>query len=289
MILSGDAVVKKIRDDIDQRLSIVKDKDIKPVLGLVMVGRTEENDAYYKIIQKQCDEHGIVIKLFDFDNDIRQVKLIDCMESLNRDDNIQGVKMFTPLPPHINDYEVRNVLVPSKDLEGMTDRSMAATVSGQYVGYPPCMAEATLIMLKHYDIPIAGKNIVVMGKHLAACQPISMLLTANRGTVTLTNDETKREDLRRYCENADIVVAATGVHRSFGADLAFPRQTVIDVGIDYEEESIGSNVAFDAVKDKVANITPVPGGISDVMTAVLLDHMAQAVETDLKNRPGYNL
>lgn len=290
MILNGNAVVAKIEEDLKNRIAEMKKHDVDPTMALVRVGDRFSDIAYESTIIKVCEELGIQTRMFRFAADVRQVKLIDCIRAINEDDEIHGALVFMPLPKNLDEDEVRNALDPEKDLDGISDGALAGMIANEYKGYPPCTAVACIDMLKYYGIDITGKRAVVIGRSKVIGKPASLLLTANDATVTVCHSKTSQEDLKRYCKDADIVIVATGQPGTFTEDMAAPGQTILDVGINIMPDgSITGDVDFDSVNEKVAAITPVPGGVGGVTTAVLMKHIVLAAEKFAASKPGFNL
>jgi len=290
MILKGNEVVQEIEEGLKKRISNLKEKDIFPTMALVRVGERFNDIAYEESIMKACEELGVQTKSFRFASDVRQVKLVDCMEAINEDDEIHGALLFMPLPDNLDEDEVRNALDPRKDLDGVSDRALAAMIADEKIGYPPCTAVGCIDMLEHYGIEMKGKRAVVIGRSMVIGKPVSLLLTANDATVTVCHSKTSPEDIKKYCSDADIIIVATGHPGTFKAEMAAPQQVILDVGINIlPDGSITGDVAFNSVHDKVKSITPVPGGVGGVTTAVLMKHLVLAAEAFAATKPGFNI
>ncbi len=184
--------------------------------------------------------------------------------------------MFLPLPPQLDEEQARKTLAPEKDADGITMGSQAGVYTGNKEGYPPCTAAAVMEILKFYGISCAGKTATVLGRSLVIGKPVSTMLMAEDATVTTCHSKTR--DICSIAKNADILVACTGKMESVGAEYTNPDQVIIDVGISWNEEKgkLCGDVRYDEVADKVAAITPVPGGVGSVTSAVLVSHVVDA-------------
>jgi methylenetetrahydrofolate dehydrogenase (NADP+)/methenyltetrahydrofolate cyclohydrolase len=290
MLLKGDVVVAEIEEGLKSKIAELKKHDVFPTMALVRVGERFSDIAYEASIIRACEALDIQTRMFRFASDVRQVKLIDCIRAINEDDEIHGALVFMPLPKNLDEDAVRNALDPRKDLDGISDGALAGMIAEKYKGYPPCTAVGCIDMLNHYGIKIEGKRAVVIGRSKVIGKPVSLLLTANNATVTVCHTRTPEEDVRKYCSDADIIIVATGRPGTFRADMASKQQVILDVGINVMPDgSLTGDVAFEQVKEKVAAITPVPGGVGGVTTAVLMKHLVMAAEAFAVTKPGFNL
>ena len=192
---------------------------------------------------------------------------------INAEDAIHGCLLFRPLPKQFDDRTVRAALAPEKDIDGITDGSLAGVFTNTDLGYAPCTAQACLEILKYYGIPLSGRRAVVVGRSLVVGKPAAMMLDRENATVTICNSRTR--DLPALCREADVVVVAMGKMGAVGADCLREGQTVVDVGIHVNEEGkLCGDVKFAEAESIVDAITPVPGGVGTVTTSVLVGHGA---------------
>ena len=183
--------------------------------------------------------------------------------------------LFRPLPKQFNDRTVRAALAPEKDIDGITDDSLAGVFTNTDLGYAPCTAQACLEILKYYNIPLSGRRAVVVGRSLVVGKPAAMMLDRENATVTICNSRT--QNLPAICKEADVVVVAMGKMGAVGADCLREGQTVVDVGIHVNEKGkLCGDVKFSEAEPVVDAITPVPGGVGTVTTSVLVGHVVQA-------------
>lgn len=279
MLLKGKDVVMDIEKDVQERVNALKEKGAAATLGIVRVGENPSDIAYENSVTKKAERLGITLKKLHYPEEITQEDLIGEIKKVNKDPSIHGVMIFMPLPKKFNEEKVRNALDPAKDLDGISDISFAKVMANKRGGFPPCTAEACIEMLRYYNIERWGKKAVVIGRSMVIGKPVAMLLLAEHSTVTICHTKTDREALKKYCQDADIIVVAAGHPGTFTRDMAAPGQTVLDVGINVDEEGkLYGDAEFDEVKDMVSAITPVPGGIGGVTSAILLKHLVEAAE-----------
>lgn len=198
---------------------------------------------------------------------------------MSADRKVHGILVFRPLPKHIDENAVRRALASYKDVDGITDWNMANLYSGNNRSsfFPPCTAEGCVALLKHYQIPIEGKYVVIVGRSMVVGKPLAMLMLQENATVTICHSKT--ENLPAICQGADILVVAAGKAGLIGAEHVRPGQVILDVGINTDAEGkLCGDVRFEEVKNIVKAITPVPGGVGSMTTAILASHVVKAAE-----------
>ncbi len=279
-LLKGLPVAKAIAKELSERSGLLNEKGVKPTLAILRVGSRPDDLSYEKGAVKRCAECGIEVRRVIFSENVTQQELIESIEEINRDDTIHGVLLFRPLPKHMDENLVCAALVPEKDMDGITEGSMAGIFSGSGKGYPPCTAQACIEILDHYGIEIQGRRVTVMGRSNVIGKPVFMLLLKRNATVTVCH--TKTADPVAECSRADILIAAAGKAGVITGRHVAPGQTVLDVGINVTPEGkLMGDVDFDAAEPVVGAISPVPGGVGSVTTAVLAKHVIEAAEKSL--------
>lgn len=281
-ILKGSEVVESINSKLLGEAKALIEKGIAPTLAILRVGNEADQVAYAKSAAKRCDAVGIAVKEVALAQNAQQETVISSIQELNGDDSVHGVLILRPLPKHISDMEVRSALLPSKDVDGITDASLAGVFSGmnegfaQSAGFAPCTAKACMEILDHYKIDCEGKRAVVIGRSLVVGKPAAVMLLGKNATVTVCHSKT--EGIAAITREADIVIAATGQMESLTGEYFAPGQTVIDVGINWNEEKgkLCGDVNFEQAEPIVAAITPVPGGVGAVTATVLASHVVEA-------------
>lgn len=281
-ILSGDPVKQVIENDIITSIEKFKASGINPKLAVIRVGDDDGQIYYENAIIKASERYGIETQLITFPGDVPQPYLDIAVQAVNGDMDVHGVIMLSPFPKHIDDEKLRQMLAPSKDVDAITDISIADTFVGKKDGFYACTAEACIEFLDYYNVALEGKRITVVGRSLTVGRPLAIMLINRNATVTVCHSKTPREDQIAACKNADIVILATGQTEEFGTEFFRNGQLVIDVGTgtgrdgkmhgDLDIEEIESN-------GKITDLTytPVPGGVGKATTAILLRNVIKAV------------
>lgn len=276
-LLTGKEVVESLQSDIERRIAALTQQGVEPTLALVRMGENPDDLSYERTAKKRAETLGVTTKGFVLEVTATQEEINDLIRSINDDDTIHGCLLFRPLPSHINEQEVCDLLSTEKDIDGVSLGSLAAVFTDDDSGFAPCTAEACIKVLEHYDIPLAGKRIAVIGRSLVVGKPVAMMLLRRNATVTLCHSRT--EDLEEVCKQADVVICATGRAKAYGAAYFREGQTVIDVGINFDEDgNLCGDVDFEEVEPIVAALTPVPRGVGSVTTAVLMLNTVLAAE-----------
>ena len=276
-ILKGAPVVAAMNERNAALCEQLKAKGITPTLAVVRVGEREDDLSYEKGVMARCAKVGVEVKQFLLPADAAQEELLGVIACINADPSIHGCLLFRPLPRQFDDRTVRAALAPEKDIDGITDGSLAGVFTNTALGYPPCTAQACLEILKFYGIPLSGRRAVVVGRSLVVGKPAAMMLDRENATVTLCNSRTR--DLPEVCREANIVVVAMGKAGAVGAEHLREGQVVVDVGIHVNEEGkLCGDVRFGEAEPLVEAITPVPGGVGTVTTSVLVSHVVEAAE-----------
>lgn len=279
-ILKGAPVVAAMNEANAARCAAMQEKGIVPTLAVVRVGARPDDLSYEKGVLTRCGKVGVAVKQFLLPEDAAQDALLEVIRQINADPSIHGCLLFRPLPKQFDDRAVRAALAPEKDIDGITDGSLAGVFTNTAIGYPPCTAQACLEILKHYQVPLSGRRAVVVGRSLVVGKPAAMMLDRENATVTLCNSRTQA--LPALCKEADIVVVAMGRQGFIGSDCLREDQVVVDVGIHVNAEGkLCGDVRFDEAEPLVEAITPVPGGVGTVTTSVLVGHVVDAAEKTL--------
>lgn len=280
-LLLGLPVAKSINQDLLTRVGSLKVAGVRPKLAIVRVGAREDDLSYERGALKRCDALGIETEVIRFEDDVDTHALISRIDELNRRIDVHGVLMFRPLPPHIDQAAVCEALDPAKDVDCLTSASLFGVLAGLPRGFAPCTAEAVLELLDFYGVALDGADVAVVGRSLVIGKPVAALLCSRNATVTTCHTHTA--DLAAVCRDCDVIVAAAGHAKTVGLDCARDGQTIIDVGINWDDENqrLVGDVDFDAVEPVVSKISPVPRGVGSVTTAVLAKHVVEAAERTL--------
>lgn len=276
-LLKGKAVADSLTEKNIEAVETLREKGIVPTLAIMRVGENPSDLSYERGALKRAENTGVSVKQFIYDVNITQEELIDEINKINEDDTIHGVLIFRPLPKHIDDKAICDALAPSKDMDGITSGSMAGVFMDSGEGYPPCTAAACMEIMDYYGVELQGKKVTVMGRSLVIGKPVAMMTMKKNATVTVCHSKTEIEDFKAAGRNAEIVIAALGRAKMVDADRLGENQVIIDVGINVDEEGkLCGDVDFEGVESKAAMITPVPGGVGSVTTAVLMKHVIEA-------------
>lgn len=273
--LAAQAIKDELKIDVAQRAN--EGKKI-PHLAAILVGNNGASETYVGAKVKACEESGFKSTLIRFEEEVSEMKLLEKIEELNNDPDIDGILVQLPLPKHISDEKVINTIDADKDVDGFHPINIGRMVQGQ-VTYVPATPHGIMLLLAHYKIDTKGKHAVVIGRSNIVGRPMSILLSENKNpgncTVTICHSQTK--DIKAFCLQADIIVAALGKPEFVTADMVKEGAVVIDVGItrvkDETKKSgfkLKGDVQYDTVAPKCSWITPVPGGVGPMTIAALL-------------------
>lgn len=287
-LLTGKPVVEGLARDLAPRIERLKAAGVVPTLALVRMGERPDDLSYERTATKRAESLGIAVRSVALDEFAPQSAVEAAMRDISHDAGIHGCLLFRPLPSFVDDSRICELLVPKKDIDGITLASLGSVFTDGNTGYPPCTAAACLAMLDHYGVPLVGKRVVVVGRSLVVGKPVSMMLLRRNASVTICHSKT--EHLADVCRSADIVICATGRARAFGAAYFSPGQVVLDVGINFDTHGkLCGDVDFDEAEPIVEAITPVPGGIGTVTTSVTMQHTVEAAEAAVAATEGARL
>lgn len=277
IILKGAPVVTAMNRETAARCQALIQQGVRPALAVVRVGAREDDLSYETGVIRRCEKVGVAVRRFLLPEDAPQAALEEVIAWVNRDPALHGCLLFRPLPRHMDEAAVRAALCPAKDVDGVTDASLAGVFANTGAGFAPCTAQACLEILRHYQVPLSGARVTVVGRSLVVGKPAAMLLDRENATVTMCNSRTK--NLPAVCREADVLVVAMGRRAAIGAECLRPGQIVVDVGIHVDAEGrLSGDVDFAAAEPVVEAITPVPGGVGTVTTSVLVRHVVEAAE-----------
>lgn len=277
----GAPAAAALMEDLTGRIERLSGAGVTPTLAIVRVGERPDDRAYETGAVKRCEKAGVAVKRFPLPAGCSALELRAVLEHINAVSEIHGCLMLRPLPDPAMEEMACALLDPKKDVDCMTPAALAGVFAGKGWGYPPCTAQACLELLKYYKTALTGKRAVVVGRSLVIGKPVSMLLQAENATVTMCH--TRTVDLPAVCRGAEVLIAAAGRANLLGAAHVSPGQVVLDVGINVDKDGkLCGDVKFDEAEPVVSAITPVPGGVGAVTTAVLVKHVVEAAERTLK-------
>lgn len=273
--LLGKPVADKITDEIKIEVKNLKKKNITPKLSIIRVGSNPSDMAYERGALKRMEKSGIETKVNELPEDINEDDFVSVLEEVNNDKDIHGILIFRPLPKQLREEKIKYTILPAKDVDCFSPVNVAKIFEGDESGLPPATPAAVIETLKHYDVDLKGKNVVVVGRSLVVGKPVSMMLLKENATVTICHSKTK--ELEKVASQGDILVAAVGRDRMINSKYIKKDAIVIDVGINVDSNgNMHGDVDFEDVKDKASMITPVPRGVGSVTTSILAKNVVKA-------------
>ena len=274
--MSGKVVSAAKREEIKNRVALLKSKGIETGLAVIIVGNNSASRVYVNNKKKGCEEVGINSYEYALYEETTQEELLALIDELNNDSKVNGILCQLPLPKHIDEQAVINAINPDKDVDAFHPFNVGHIMIGDYT-YLPCTPAGVMEILKYYNISVKGKKCVVIGRSNIVGKPMAMLLLKENGTVEICHSGTA--NLKEETLSADILVAAVGRAGFVTADMVKDGAVVIDVGINRNEEGkLCGDVAFDEVEPKASYITPVPGGVGPMTITMLLENTVRASE-----------
>ena len=284
-LLRGVPVVEALNAEMMQGVADLIERNIFPTLAIVRVGEREDDIAYERGVMKRCKKVGVQVRQVLLPGDCTEETLIATLQGLNTDSTVHGVLLFRPLPKYMNDDRVRNALVPEKDIDGITDLSLAGVFAGTDTGFAPCTAQACMEILDYYDIDPKGRKAVVVGRSLVVGKPVAMMMIGKHATVTVCH--TRTMDMPSVCREGEILIVSAGRPKIVNESYLSAGQVVIDVGINVlEDGTMCGDVDFEAAENITKAITPVPGGVGTVTTSVLVGNVITAARRSLEGQHG---
>ena len=283
VMIDGKDVAAQVRASLQREIDELKSNGVTPGLAVVLVGDDPASQVYVGSKVKACAELGIYSQKWALPASTTQEELVQLIHQLNADDRIHGILVQSPPPAHIDEEAVILNIDPRKDVDGFHPVNVAKLVLEDEEGFVPCTPLGCMELLKAYGIETAGKHAVVIGRSMIVGKPMANLLVAKNANATVTIAHSRTRDLPALCRTADIIVAAVGRPEMVTADYVKEGAVVLDVGINrIADESrprgyrLVGDVDFDAVKDKCAYITPVPGGVGPMTIAMLMANTVKA-------------
>lgn len=282
-LLKGKVAADALNEKLLDRAITICEGGTAPTLAIVRVGENGSDIAYENGAVKKAKQVAVAVEKFICPASIEEDDLVEIINYINDNEKIHGMLLLQPLPKHLDAETIRNTIKAEKDMDCISDGALAGLFLQKNGGYAPCTAESCMEILKYYDIPVKGKKVVVIGRSLVIGKPVALMLMAENATVTICHTKTTEEDMALLCKQADIIIAAAGHRNTLTAEMVRPGQTVIDVGINFNEEGkMVGDVDFEPVSEIVEAITPVPGGVGSMTTTLLMKHVIEAAEKTLE-------
>ncbi len=281
-ILSGLEASKALYSSLESRISHLKDRGIVPGLAAVLVGNNPASEIYVKNKTKKFESLGLKTDVFRLEETVSEDELLSLISKLNTDSEFHGILVQLPLPKHIDSEKVLNAIIPTKDVDGFHPENAGLLSIGK-PRFVPCTPKGIMFILKHFDIDLNGKHVVVIGRSNIVGRPISILASLKElgnATVTLCHSGTK--DLKYYSKQADVLVAALGSPEFVDSSYIKEGACLVDVGINRIEIDGKSKIVGDVNQDSVTGIasslTPVPKGVGPMTIAMLVENTVLSAE-----------
>lgn len=271
-VIDGRAVAQDVKAQVRGRADALRVRGVEPCLALVLVGDDPVSHKLVELKRKACVETGILPRVIRLPEGTKDVELAALIDALNADEAVHGILCQLPFPKGINEQAALLRVAREKDVD-----AFSALIGAKLEDTAACTPAGVVALLDSEGIEITGKNCVVVGRSALVGRPMAMQLLLRDGTVTVCH--TKTRDLTDFTSRADILVVAAGSARLIKADMVKEGAAVIDVGNNWDENGkICGDVDFEAVKEKAAYITPVPGGVGPMTIAMLMDNTVAAAE-----------
>lgn len=273
-VIDGKGLAAKMRAEAAKDVAALKRAGVNPGLAVVLVGDDQASATYVRSKLRDCEECGIASFDYKLPADASQDEILQLVRNLNDDPKITGILVQMPLPSHLDAEEIIEAISPLKDVDGFHPTSLGRLVRG-LPGLRPCTPAGIMVMLDEYNIELVGKNAVIVGRSSIVGKPMAHMLLERDATISVAHSRTRNLD--EICRSADILVVACGIARLVKGDWVRPGATVIDVGMDRDEDGrLCGDVDYDDVFNVAGAITPVPGGVGPMTRAMLMSNVVTA-------------
>ncbi len=275
-IIDGKELARNIRLALKDEVNELKNADIHPKLAVVMVGDDKASKIYVRNKSKACEEIGIEYEEYLLPEKTKMSELLELIEKLNNDESVYGILVQSPLPDGLDTNEAFQAISPQKDVDGFHPINIGKLSLNQDC-FVSCTPYGIIKMLEAYNIPIEGARAVIIGRSNIVGKPLAKCLLNKNATVTVCHSKTK--NIKEITKQADILVAALGKPKFVTQDMVKEGATVIDVGINrMDDGKLVGDTDFENLKEKVAYITPVPGGVGPMTIAMLMYNVVKAAK-----------
>ena len=277
MLLDGKKYAEAKLPELKERVSKLEKE---PRLAILQVFGDDASDRYVQNKLKRCREVGIDTRLFYISPMVEQERIADKIRELNADPNITGIILQLPLPEHLDEHYLTNLIDPKKDVDGFTEVNTGRLSLGQ-PGLIPCTAKGVIDLLDFYDIPLEGKDVLIINRSNIVGKPLAQLFLRRNATVTIAHSKTKH--LKEKIIKADIVVTGVGIPNFLRYDDIKKGTTIVDISINFIQGKMCGDIKKTSVDylSRVGNITPVPGGVGQCTVIALIENVIQIAEEGL--------
>ncbi|MCX7785215.1 MAG: bifunctional methylenetetrahydrofolate dehydrogenase/methenyltetrahydrofolate cyclohydrolase FolD [candidate division WOR-3 bacterium] len=294
ILLDGKRVASEIRTALKDEIIRLKQKNIVPCLGVILVGEFPPSVIYVRNKESACQEVGINTKTLRLDEKVSESELLSIIAEWNQNQSINGILVQLPLPNHIDTQKVLDAIKPEKDVDGLCSYNLASLIANREPYFYPCTPLGIITLLRKYNIPIEGRHCVIIGRGELVGKPLANMLLQKSCNATVTVCHTKTSDIINFTRQAEILVVAIGRPQFVKREMVKEGAVVIDVGVNRIQiqsvegkkpnanSKIVGDVAFDEVKEIVSAITPVPGGVGPMTVAMLLVNTVSASKRQMQ-------
>lgn len=276
-LLDGKAVAQQIKDELTTRVAALREKGVVPGLGTVLVGDDPGSHSYVKMKHKDCAEVGIESIRVDLPGEVTVAELRRHIEDLNANPACTGYIVQLPLPKHLPENEILAMIDPDKDADGLHPVNLGKLVLNEPAPLP-CTPRGIVELMRRFDIPLKGAEVVVVGRGVTVGRPLGLILTRKSENCTTTLCHTGTRDLASHTRTADIVVAAAGVTHMITADMIKEGAVLLDVGVSRTPDGKLAGDLHPDVFEKAAWVAPNPGGVGPMTRAMLLSNVVDRAE-----------
>ena len=270
-IIDGKNLSKIIKENLKE---LISKYDTKPCLAVIKVGNDPASEIYVKNKTKVCENLGIISKQYELNDNVKEEELINLIQKLNFDKKINGILVQLPLPKHINEKSIINIINPEKDVDCFSPYNLGKLFNGDFDfnnSILPCTPKGCIKLIKSVETDLTGKKVCIIGRSNIVGKPLAQLLLKENSTIKIVHSQTK--NIKEETLWADIIIIAIGKKKFLKADMIKKNSIVIDVGINREGNKIYGDVDFDNIIDRVSYITPVPGGVGPMTIACLMENV----------------
>ncbi|ARD46841.1 bifunctional methylenetetrahydrofolate dehydrogenase/methenyltetrahydrofolate cyclohydrolase [Sporosarcina sp. P37] len=280
--IDGKAIGQEIRNELKAEVASLVEQGYQPGLAVILVGENPASQTYVKNKEKSSLEAGMKSELIKLPDTVSEDDLLAEVEKLNQDDTIDGILVQLPLPKHIDENKVIRAISPEKDVDGFHPMNVGKMLIGQET-FLPCTPYGIMQLLERSGVEIAGKHAVIIGRSNIVGKPMGQLLLQKDATVTYCHSRTK--DLKKFTQQADILIVAIGMAKFITGDYIKEGAVVIDVGMNRDENGkLCGDVDYESAEKQASAITPVPGGVGPMTITMLLKNTVESAENKMNAR-----
>ncbi len=273
-LIDGKHLAARVRERVAHEVSELEARGLAAALAVVLVGDDQASATYVRSKLKDCEQCGIASQDYKLPASTSQAELVDLVNTLNADPAVTGILVQMPLPDHLDAEQVIAAISPEKDVDGFHPESLGRLVRG-LPGLRPCTPAGIMAMLDEYQVDLAGKHAVIVGRSSIVGKPMAFMLLERDATISVAHSRTR--DVAEICKAADVLVVACGIARLVRGEWVKPGAVVIDVGMDRDENGkLCGDVDFASVSKVAGAITPVPGGVGPMTRAMLMSNIVRA-------------